>query len=449
MCRYSKSLAWETHDAQLILYSYSTAHSLLPIFNRALSYLHRIGTEASDLDVTDLANACLSASYFVSAAWKRLVLDVAERAVEHQLARFCNPASSSSLASLDGANRQGHGDISHFSLLRARIRLRKHQLARLFPDHRDTPAVTDFWKQCVPPASPYFGFLLLSQAQDQIDSLAGATTIGNIVQKLWMPNPSRLQQHIILEGQFLYAKSLRFEGRFDEATVCFDRLLSACSELGHSSKRMVSQMSAVHCETGETAKSIATLNTEYLTLARFQSMDTGDGRRLTLALANCYLMKGLWPLIQRGKADDASLALSEELFQQVQSSKDMPSLVDRFREFTALAGVAMAHTAMGKFDLGFQNWQASLEASRRCWSKAGHSEMVALYGSSETAYKLGYDNTARDLAAQAEAIHRTVGRQYYFVGHGTLFLDILGDMARSQGRNRLVARRVLPPLLTP
>jgi hypothetical protein len=63
--------------------------------------------------------------------------------------------------------------------------------------------------------------------------------------------------------------------------------------------------------------------------------------------------------------------------------------------------------------------------------------MIAIYSRSQIAYQLGYPE-ATELAEQARAIFAKTGRQYHFVGHGTIWPDIIGTMDERQGRIRII-----------
>lgn len=62
--------------------------------------------------------------------------------------------------------------------------------------------------------------------------------------------------------------------------------------------------------------------------------------------------------------------------------------------------------------------------------------MVVLYAQSEIYFRLG-DTKAHSLATESGKLVLEHGRHYQFVGHGSIWLDVLGDYAQECGRPRM------------
>lgn len=404
----------------------SKALSMLSHFDLVLSTIWEL--EAAILAdrslLRRLAIAALSASHFRSAAWKWICVYLAEAS-----ARYLNDAS-----------------------ILASVALRKVSLSRLYQSaakQASSPptleGVAEMFGIYDQRSNAWFGKLVMLEVQLMVDNQAPSEDIRDAVGRfrpLDNAKPSTLEQLTLIEGQFLVAKALRFEGKLEESNKSFEALFEEARKTGSRIVwKMMSHICDIKCELGNASEAIGILESDLNTLLGLHAADAGAAKRLRLALANAYLMKALWTWESK-KVDLTSLKMArlhftwlETTYVPVQRSK--PGM---HNHFVVLAGYAMVLHVEGDLVSAYRMWERALATARSCWADDGYSVVMVLYSKSQIAYQLGYPE-AGELAELARTLYFRTGRQYYFTGHGSIWPDIVGSMEEDQGRLRMMPKR--------
>ncbi|CAJ2514321.1 Uu.00g024400.m01.CDS01 [Anthostomella pinea] len=397
------------------VYYSSTGQSLIRNANLALSYFLE---NENHFDKTLVVEACMAISYFGSASWKRLTISLAESACDG----VCDPA------------------------LHAMVMLRKTRLARIYRGGNvisgplwtlDQIRTSLSSRDPVEPRSnAHLGELVLFRAQLVVDRGGKTQDVQNILKEFHaLGRPSTLEHSILHECQFILARSLRFQGRFDEAASCLQELFQ------RTAKRSVPKSAALHfsdveCEREHSMQAIRFLESESVVAGTISG--SKHWRQLQFSRANANLMCGLWNWVRKRERNSRWFEDAKNLFPDAQKGIE-ESAFHRHMVFGVHAGLGMIYLVQNDMEAAFSSWTEALDIAKECWPEPGHSEMITLYALSQVYYRIGRDG-AHELAASARAIFRNKGRQYYFVGQGTLWLDVLSDLAEDDGQQRLVSR---------
>jgi hypothetical protein len=164
-------------------------------------------------------------------------------------------------------------------------------------------------------------------------------------------------------------------------------------------------------------------------------------KRVRLALANAYLMKALWAL-ENQQLDLKLLERARSLFQWIEEAfhQSELSLAGKYNRYAVLVGLAIIHHVRDELELAYAGWERAEGAAEDCWPKRGYAAMVTLYSRSEVAHRLKLP-VAGDLTLRAKAIFEVTSRQYWFVGQGSIWPDLVGDLEERSGRERMMPRR--------
>lgn len=348
-------------------------------------------------------DACLSASNFGDKSWKMIAVAYAERM----------------------ANLLGRSDIS------ARVQLRKASLARLFKIE-SALNLQDIQIPIIDKRSNAdFGRLVLLQARLQIEERVPNQTINRTLDQFHVASPaSQLENSVQLEINFLRAKLHRYDGKFDLATRILKGFMQAVSYRAHN-------MIMIHyyetlCESGNSTKAIQALEYEYKELLQKDNGQSGSARRLKLALGGSYLMEFLRDRSPLYKL----LEQAENLFRSIQWLPE-PSLVTRHNYYVTEASLGMIYLLRSQWQQSIDYWDKAMDAAQDCFPKNGHAQMVVCYAQSEVLYRLGRHQEANAKHHAAQEIFADCGREYYFLGQGTAWLDTLDVLARDSGRHAI------------
>ncbi|KAK3384502.1 hypothetical protein B0T24DRAFT_88341 [Lasiosphaeria ovina] len=332
----------------------------------------------------------LSASYFADYSWKREAARIAE-----QLAHLLR---------------------SPVHLARANFR--KASLSRLY-DYAGlqlrslmTPTGIDAR------TNAWLGQLTLSAAQALIDKSAYTRDVAATLRDFCPLEPSRPSHQeglILLDGEFLVTKSLRFEGRFEEAEESFKQVLARANELGSRiSWKVSSHFGEVQSERGFCEKAIGMLEDDIAELEKYQPLEHGSGNRLRLALANCYLMNLLWTWKQECRplaTESIRLALEHfQLLDHAYLSGKPASFMAKHNQFVARSGLAMVHHIGNNFQEALAAWEEAEQVARTLCEEPGYAAMITLYSRSQIAYHLGVEE-AEELNRRARELWELIGRR--------------------------------------
>jgi hypothetical protein len=134
---------------------------------------------------------------------------------------------------------------------------------------------------------------------------------------------SPLENLVLLRGDFLVAKSLRFEGRFKEAEESLYGVhVRAYEPNSPISWKVTSHHGEVLSQLVLYARGIQMVEVDIDTLAKYRPLTHGSGARLRLALANCHLMSLLWIRMQEPQPlAPESVRLALEHFQSLDETR--------------------------------------------------------------------------------------------------------------------------------
>jgi tetratricopeptide (TPR) repeat protein len=380
--------------------------SLIPILGRALSHLLQCSPDDLERQTIELAiDACLSASNFGDKRWKTVAVAYAEHM----------------------ANQLG------CAVIKGRVQLRTASLARLYP--RDVPTPQGIYIPRINNRSNAdFGKLKLLQARLQIDARSPTEEINETLNEFRAFSPiSNLEESVQLEINFLRAKLQRYDGEFGRAKDTLVGFMEAV-------RYRASDMMAIHyyetvCEAGYPSNAIGHLEYEYGELLKKEQGQSGSGRRLRLALGGAYLMEAL----SNRPFNNDLLKKAEKLFQSIQWVAE-PSMVTKHNFYVTKASLGMVHLLRSEWEESMKYWDEAFHAARDCFQRIGHAEMLIQYAQCEILHRLGRYSRAVVKGAAAREIFQECGRQYYFLGQGTAWLDRLDELAKEGGRPAIAAR---------
>ncbi|KAJ5142489.1 uncharacterized protein N7515_001276 [Penicillium bovifimosum] len=395
-------------DPQLRPIDYTVAGALLiPILRRALSNLLECSPDGLERQTLELAiDACLSASNFGDKCWKTVAVAYAEHMADQ------------------------HG----CAVIKGRVQLRKAMLERLYPSGAGPNLQEIKITRANNRSNADFGKLILLQARLQIERRVSPKEINTTLDRFRAFDPiSDIERSVQLDIDFLRAKLLRYDGRFEPASAA----LVGCVE---AVTYRASNLITIHyyetlCEAGEPSAAIRGLEQEYGELLKKENGQAGNVRRLRLALAGAYLMK----VLLDGSIDNDLLEKSERLFKGVQWMAE-PSMVTKQNIYVTKASLGMVHLIRSEWEESLQYWDEALDAANSCFPNIGHAEMVTQYAQCEILHRIGRYSEALAKGVAAQEIFQKCGREYYFLGQGTAWLDKLDELAKSSGRPAIAGR---------
>ncbi|KAK7433809.1 hypothetical protein Landi51_13791 [Colletotrichum acutatum] len=281
-------------------------------------------------------------------------------------------------------------------------------------------------------ANAFLGQRALIEAQDLIDKSASPTDVLHTIQSFRsLSEKASFQEELVfLEGNFLYAKSLRYNGRFDAA---FESLREVLNQADQLRSRLVFKISLhlaeVESERGNHSKALRELEDDKKIVGSLQQLELGTGRRLTLALANVRLLRAVKILDSTQCLDHETVLEADKLFtwlRDTYAGLGQVGLLTKQSAFHACCGLAMIHHIRREHTIAYDLWNEAKAAAKSCWPEPGFAFMVATYSQSQLAFHLGRSD-ADFLLQQARKIWSNIEKRrcYYFVGLGTQWLDLM------------------------
>jgi hypothetical protein len=249
----------------------------LPHFQHILSYLEtpRFIEAFSSQELAQGVESLLSFSRFSRPDWKSKALAVGDRILD-----------------------VGLGDPQ----LLARLMLRRKVLSDIYPGKISTGPdnMNTIIYSCIVPVDPrsnaYFGGVLLSNAQEMMDSgnLSDARSELQRFQPLNVERPSTQERGVMNVIKFCQGKISRFEGYFHESEQYLTQLLGAKPLYSETLSKVTSHLIAVHCELGNITTAMKLIENEMDDPNYHTWLHSGKGRRLRLVTAEMHLTNGLW-----------------------------------------------------------------------------------------------------------------------------------------------------------
>ena len=351
-------------------------------------------------------DVCLSSSRFSDLEWKFQALD-----------------SAKSILKLTTSDEMSQ----------IRLELRQRELLRLYPCHvnadmgsgeiiRLKDLISD------PALNVYSGEIVLSLAQDLIErnDLAGALAELETFQATNQATPSALKSHLMNQITFLQGKIHRFAGKFQEAEIFLHRVLKAYPASSSIISGVIAHLVAVYCELGDFHGATNFTRTELNNLRRSNRLYDGRGRRFRLADAETNLMKALWSTSQGACPDNTSLSKARSLYEALEEEyrSSGTGKVAKLNKFRTSAGLAMTLHLEERLEDASLRWQSTLEMAQTFWGE-DFGMAISLYSLGYIAARLDRKTKCQEYLAEGNRIFRNCGRQYFLVGLGSLWFDLV------------------------
>lgn len=321
----------------------------------------------------------------------------------------------------------------------ARVAFRHHNLRRIHPLQPEQPSLPLYFKIGGVPAThkrsnAFIGQFTLLKVQALIDERASSADVYKATQTFQPLDPEKvsLQENLmLLQSRFLYAKSLRFDGKFDQAAEIFKETLNTAKQLKSPlTLKIVVQHAELESERGNHDVALQLLEQDQEYLRSIHSLELGPGKRLTLALANAYLMRALHNMMWTGHRDVSALEKAAGLFEWLKSvyaNMDQVGLAGKQSIFQACCGLAMIYHVWQEPQYAFNSWEEAKAAAYRFQPEPGYAFMIATYSQSQLAFQL-HRADAVQLSEQARQVWAGIGRRrcHHFTGLGTMWPDWIG-----------------------
>ncbi|KFA80735.1 hypothetical protein S40288_11671 [Stachybotrys chartarum IBT 40288] len=385
--------------------------TMIPILEKLLTSLWQ---QDLPLDILELAfETLLSASYFSTYDWKKKAISAAKRVA----------------AMLDS------------QLHKLRVVSREASLSRLYESVVLPPIPSITFPASDARSNAWAGQFVLTEMQRLIDVSAPTELVRTTFDRfipLLKHRPSDQEQVVILKGKFLVAKSLRFEGNFEEAEQCLHELLFAANK-SRISWKVSPHFAEIRSERGFYESAIEMLLSDIAEYSKFQPLKCTTGTRLLIALANAYLLGLLWTWMRERQSPGKDSV--KEVIQRFQllevDCMTSQGFMAKHNLFVVRSGVAIVHHIAGNFQEADAAWKSAQQAAEALCKKPGYAAMIVLYSRSQIAYHLQSEE-AQSLNDEAKRLWQEVGRQFYFTGLGTIWPEILGDIEEEKGRERII-----------
>ncbi|KAF6805406.1 hypothetical protein CPLU01_15989 [Colletotrichum plurivorum] len=167
-------------------------------------------------------------------------------------------------------------------------------------------------------ANAFLGQRALIEAQNLIDTSASPTDVRQAISSFRAYKPEKIsfqEQLTLLEGHFLYAKSLRYSGQFDAASKSLWEVLTQAERLkSRLTLKIVLHFAEAECERGNHASALRELEDDKMCNGSLQQLELGSGRRVSLALANVRLLHAVEILDKTQRLDHQVVLEAEKLF---------------------------------------------------------------------------------------------------------------------------------------
>ncbi|KAI1748302.1 hypothetical protein F4782DRAFT_378779 [Xylaria castorea] len=380
---------------------------LLPAFRHVIAYLPGITTSQSTM--YQVTEACLSASRFSDEAWKRGVIGIAQHAAER----------------------------SDSQVLSARVTLRRLAIERMYGNCKELPSHVSF-PQGDQRTQAFLVEAICFRAQQYIDLGLLASAHGELSRYSVTASTSptlfeRVQQD---EITYMRAKAYRFEGQFAAARPL---LIDLVKKRSHLTEKATIHLSAVDCELGHVEQAMTALeaHTEQVHLQPNECHDRAR-HRLELAFANARLMQVLFQVRDRRLSWFSDPALRDAYLRCLESLPTRaPGISTVLSQISIAAALAILAHLRGDFDTALAEWNQTLSLARGRGLLGNYIDLLVAYSTLDLLLRRGGVVEVTDLEDKVRTLFARTGRQYYFLGLGTTWPDILGGWQEDRGRGRL------------
>ncbi|KAI1085903.1 hypothetical protein F5B19DRAFT_261213, partial [Rostrohypoxylon terebratum] len=216
------------------------------------------------------------------------------------------------------------------------------------------------------------------------------------------------------------------EGRFQMA---HDILLASPNGGG---VRVAICLAEALCELGRCSEAEAVLESQLPILKE----DSRRSRRVQLALANVQLFQCM-KQIKQSRYEWRSLHNIKLSYEKLQDEARPLTLSGKLNKLSILAGFAIVAHLHKEVELAMRCWRAFLAYSNE-FLPLGFTDMIASYSMGELELRLGHALDSQILRTKAESIFKRTGRQYHFLGLGSIWFDIVGSLYETHNQARIL-----------
>lgn len=296
-----------------------------------------------------------------------------------------------------------------------------------------------------PRSNAQFGEQIVFEMQVLVDQRKCVEVLEKHFAKFKLSDPKSTQERqVLLRGEEIITKAMRFRGDLEEAKERYVELMSQFPKESRPARFMASYAELL-CDLGQPEKALEVLGTEFAFRAK------AVGRRLEMAVSQAHLTVGLWDFKRKEFTDESrkSLEVARARFSSTMTSLEREGLhrlcqTNRGHYFVACAGLAMIEhisaldlvqggavshcvSAGEQLRKALQAWQTAYdahEAAKASWSGQGYSEVVILFSKSQLLSHLK-DPSAEEIMDLARRKHFETGWHYHVVAHGTVWPEIM------------------------
>lgn len=348
--------------------------------------------------VGQVTEVFLSASHFGDHAWKTKCISLANQTLGNTIGK-----NSSETLILDARVRTRQALISYTYETEA-----YEEIAWPAIDHLSNAFSADV---TLLKAENYIKFHAFSSAYEALKlfnpSLYGSNSTFELLQTEEI-NLCRARI-ALLEGKFAVANSI-------------------LSQLPRTKEQVVLYLSVALCELGR--------GNEAEDLLGLLLPTASQSGQLQLAAANVRLFRCMHARkhnIYDWNYGQATRTMYLSLYQQ----HDLTTLVGKRNHFMNLSGLAILDQLDGRLDSAMARWEETLAFCKK-YLVRGFTDMIVAYSIGELEIIRGNILESEYFTAKAKSLFRSTGRQYYFLGLGSIWPDILGQSYEARGYQRVV-----------
>ena len=220
---------------------------------------------------------------------------------------------------------------------------------------------------------------------------------------------STMERLVLKKSLIARGKIQRYQGEFEQARQYLEAAVNCDIVTAVNGRSLACHLAGVLCELNDAQRAQILLRDEIKLLSSFGLQNIPSGRRLRISLAETFLL-------QR-HLDEADNMFCELVVQNCPN----PSI----EKVRLCIGLARISHLRGLWPKALENWQKVLRASENCNWEAGFLEMVVWYSISHVHFALCEPEISGSYRMKADEFYAREGRQYWFTGLGTHWLDYI------------------------
>lgn len=265
------------------------------------------------------------------------------------------------------------------------------------------------------------GEVLLILSADWLQNKENLDMAGLILQKIQPVDPtqiSTLEELVLQKKAFAWGRLCRFQGRFEESRQVLEALYNArhfpegVISVGASCYDLVSHLAAVLCELGDPVYAEMLVSDKLDDIHNLKAQKSPPALRLRLALAEAALQQG-----EYWRAQDIYWDLTRHVgISQVAYNSTMD--ICRLN-----IGLARVQHVQGNWIAALKHWERALWVYVNHPGFQGFGTVIVYASIGFVKRQMGDAHNADRYLAKAQELFQVTGRQHWFTGLGTKWLD--------------------------